>query len=97
VNVRIFVSLDTESGIVRRYSENANPTHEAGLTHDPDDAVRTQTVIEGFRQNPHMDFRVNKPRVRTYEDAVAEQRARRERNAEQQLLLGPPLSHRDEA
>lgn len=90
--MRTFVSLDTETGIIRRYSENSTMTHEAGLTCDPEDAIRTANVVEGFRQNPHGDFRVNKPRVRTYEDALVEQRQRfAARDA--QLLL----SHRDEA
>lgn len=97
MGVRTFVSLDTESGIVRRYSENAIPTHEAGITSDPEDADRTLAVLQRFRVHPHEDFRVNRPRLRTYEDAVAEQRMRRAREAEKQLLLGPPLVHLDEA
>lgn len=90
--MRTLVSLDTETGIIRRYTGNAGMTHEAGLTCDPNDPVKTATILEGFRLNPHQDFRVVKRWPRTYEDAVAEQRAHRE-----QLLLAAPLSHRDEA
>lgn len=92
MGVRTFVSLDTESGIVRRYSENAIPTHEAGITSDPEDADRTLAVLQRFRVHPHEDFRVNRPRLRTYEDAVAEQRAAR--HAQESVKL---LTHRDEA
>lgn len=93
MDVRTFVSLDTESGIIRRYSETASMTHEAGLTHDPEDAIRTSTVIEGFRQHPHSDFRVTRG-LRTFEDALREQRERRAREAAMPQLL---LTHRDEA
>lgn len=94
MNVRTLVSLDTESGIIRRYSENAIPTHEAGLTSSPDDADATRRVLEGFRAHPHSDFRLYGPRIRTYDDAVAEQIRRREAREAQQPLL---LTHRDEA
>jgi hypothetical protein len=90
--VRTFVSIDTESGIIRRYSESASLTHEAGLTHDPEDGDKTRAVIEGFRVHPHSDFRIPVQRIRTFEDALIEQRQRfAARDA--QLLL----SHRDEA
>lgn len=77
MSVRTFVSIDTESGIVRRYSETAFPTHEAGLTHDPEDADATRSIVERFRQAPHDSFRVARKGLRCYEDALAEQRARR--------------------
>lgn len=77
--MRTFVSLDTESGLVRRYSEG-HRTHEAGLTNDPDDADKTRAVIERFRVHPHEDFRVAHVGLRTYDDAVAEQCERRERD-----------------
>lgn len=93
--MRTLVSLDTESGLIRRYSETAVPTHEAGLACDPEDAIRTSTVLEGFRQHPHSDFEVPRPRVRTYEDAVSEQIQRRAAHEAQRLLADH--SHRDEA
>lgn len=76
--MRTFVSLDTESGIVRRYSEIAFPTHEAGLTNDPDDAEATARVVERFRVHPHESFRVARRGLRTYDTAIAEQRAKRQ-------------------
>lgn len=94
--MRTLVSIDTESGIVRRYSEIASLTHEAGLTNDPDDGDATRHVIEGFRVNPHPAFRVVPRGLRTYEDALLDQRLQRAVDPEKQLLLGPP-SHRDEA
>lgn len=94
--MRTFVSIDTESGIIHRYSENARPTHEAGLTHDPDDGDATRHVIEGFRANPHPAFQLVPRGLRTYEDALLDQRLKRAIAAEKQILLGPP-SHRDEA
>lgn len=97
--MRTLVSLDTESGIIRRYSETAGMTHEAALVCDPDDSDKTLRVLQGFRANPHDSFRIAAVRPRCYEDAVSEQIAARyakEREQEKQLLLGPP-SHRDEA
>lgn len=91
--MRTFVSIDTETGIIRRYSETFAMTHEAGLTNDPEDADATRHVIEGFRTHPHSDFRVVRPGARTFDDALAEQRERRAREAEKQSLLG----HQDEA
>jgi hypothetical protein len=91
--VRTFVSLDTESGIIRRYSENAKPTHIAGLTSDPDDADRTLELIEGFRQAPHYSFGCVSEDS-SYEAAVAKQI--RDRKQREQLLI-VDHSHRDEA
>ncbi len=100
MDVRTFVSLDTETGIVRRYSENAHATHIGGLTNDPDDEVTTLQVLQEFRTQPPWRLAAPvAPGLRTYEDALADQRLRlqaKERDAEKQLLLGPP-SHRDEA
>lgn len=73
--MRTFVSLDTETGIIRRYSETAKATHVAGLTHDPNDAVRTQTLLEGFRVHPGYEFKVPPPG--SWEQAMAVQQAKR--------------------
>lgn len=76
-----FVSLDTETGIVRRWEKSPalglRPTHAAGLTHDPEDALKTASIIEGFRANPHVDHAIKTPRPRTMDDALREQRAAR--------------------
>lgn len=67
------VCLDTETGIITRW-DGRRCTHAAGLTHDPNDAIKTAHKINGFRLNPHYDFAV--PGPRTYEDALRDQRAR---------------------
>lgn len=72
----VLVALDTETGLVRRY-EGKIATHVAGLTNDPEDALKTASVIEGFRLNPHMDHAIKVPRPRTMEDALREQRIAR--------------------
>jgi hypothetical protein len=99
VNVRTLVSLDTETGFIRRYSETAGMTHEAALVTDPDDADKTLRVLEGFRTYPHESFRcLPTGRARTYDDALSEQIAARmaaERQKEQLLIADH--SHRDEA
>jgi hypothetical protein len=92
MDVRTFVSLDTETGIVRRYSETARPTHVGGLTNDPEDGTTTSEVIQEFRLVPPWRLTVPNPRLRTFEDALIEQRARQT----QQLLIADQ-SHRDEA
>jgi hypothetical protein len=71
----VLVSLDTDSGIIRRWSGRTN-THAAGLTHDPEDALKTTSVIEAFRVNPHMDHWIVSTGKRTMDDALREQRAR---------------------
>lgn len=90
--MRTLVSIDTETGLIRRYSETAGMTHEAGLVSDPADADQTRRIVEGFRAHPHDNFRCTRPRVRTYEDAVGEQIQRRAALEAQNIL-----SHRDEA
>lgn len=76
-----FVTLDTETGVIRRWEKSPalglRPTHAAGLTHDPEDALKTQNVIETFRCNPHADHAIKVPRPRTIEDALREQRQAR--------------------
>jgi hypothetical protein len=47
--MQTFVSLDTQSGIIRRYSGSAKPTHEAALTNDPEDASCTLRLLQDFR------------------------------------------------
>lgn len=69
----VLVVLDTESGIISRF-DGRTATHAAGLTHDPEDAVKTQSKIEGFRLNPHLDHAIKVPRARTMEDALSDQR-----------------------
>lgn len=70
------VVLDTESGIITRFDER-KATYAAGLTHDPEDALKTTSIIESFRCNPHMDHAIKVPRPRTMEDAMREQRQKR--------------------
>jgi len=70
------VVLDTETGIITRF-DGAKATHAAGLTHDPEDALKTTSIIESFRCNPHMDHAIKVPRPRTMEDAMREQRQKR--------------------
>lgn len=95
--MRTLVSLDTETGIVRRYCENAQVTHIGGLTNDPDDETATLDVLQEFRVHPPWRLAASPAAgLRTYDDALAEQIMAREKSAEKQLLLGPP-SHRDEA
>lgn len=76
-----FISLDTETGIIRRWEKShalgLRPTHAAGLTHDPEDALKTSSIIESFRVNPHVDHAITAPRPRTMEDALREQRTAR--------------------
>jgi hypothetical protein len=96
--MRTLVSLDTETGIIRRYSESAQATHAAGLTSDPEDGDRTRGIIEGFRVHPSGDHAIKTPRLRTWDDALREQRPARydaEQRGRQSLLL--EHTHRDEA
>lgn len=76
-----FVSLDTETGIIRRWEKSPalglRATHAAGLTHDPEDAIKTTSMIESFRCNPHVDHAIKAPRPRTMDDALREQRQAR--------------------
>lgn len=67
------VCLDTETGVISRWDGRAC-THEAGLTHSPEDGARTLALIETFRLNPDVSFRRKPPR--TWMDAVREQRLR---------------------
>lgn len=71
----VLVTLDTETGIVRRWQGGLN-THVAGLVNDPEDGAKTAAVIADFAAFPHDKFKVEPPKLRTYEDAVREQRER---------------------
>jgi hypothetical protein len=82
----VLVTLDTETGIIRRWAERTN-THVAGLTHDPEDALKTSALIESFRVNPHMDHQVRSTGRRDFDDALREQRARGGGPPGQQLLI----------
>lgn len=92
------VSLDTDTGIIRRWEKSlalgTRPTHAAGLTHDPEDALKTSSLIESFRCNPHVDHAIKVPRPRTMEDALREQRMRLANPVPTTPLL---LGHSDEA
>jgi hypothetical protein len=88
--MQTFVSLDTQSGIIRRYSGSAKPTHEAALTNDPEDASCTLRLLQDFRVQPHWKFSLFADG--TYESALAQQR--RERQHAEEVR---DLSHRDEA
>lgn len=75
----LLVSLDTETGVVRRWNGRDN-THVAGLVTDPEDGEKTFATIQSFREDPPWKLRVPEKRARTYDDAVREQRDRRERS-----------------
>lgn len=73
----VLVSLDTEEGIIRRYTGTGPATHAAGLIHDPEDAEKTKGIIERFRHSPSGDHVVKVARPRTIDDALREQRQKR--------------------
>ncbi len=78
----VLVSLDTESGIIRRWAERTN-THVAGLTNDPEDAAKTFAVIQEFRHTPADALKIASTGKRDWSDAMRDQKQR------QLLLEGP--------
>lgn len=72
----VLVSLESETGFLRRYVSSSKPTHFAALTNDPTNADATRATIEKFRVTPNPRFMVN---CGSFEGALAKQRADREK------------------